>query len=598
MNLNFWFDRFRTFGLDTRKILILILLSLVSTISEVIGIGIFLPIFQFIQLDGDLNALIEYSGLWQYIIDGFYFLNIETSLLALLLTSFSFFVFRQLLVYLRLVYTTAVAQNLVQKQRNQLFDKYMEADTAYHDSVPVGNLVNIIVTETNSAIVGVMGPLELVVYMIMLIGYLIMMAILSWQMTLLSVVAIIIAGAIPKVWIKQSKVTGRNLVNANTLMTEFLVGRLRSPRLVRLAGTENAEKKEFYRLTLAQRKHRIFSSILQSKTDVSMEPVIIGSSLVLLYFSYTVFQLQMEVIGMYLVIAMRLMPVAKSITLKIQSIQSVIGPIETLERRTQQMKNSMERDIGTVHLKKVSKSISIHNISYRYPMTEEHALKNISIKFKTGSINAIVGPSGSGKSTLIDLFPRLRLPSAGIIKIDGVNIAEYTLKSLRQLISYSPQSPQIFDGTIKNHILYGKSDATDKELQDAVQLAGAEEFINKLPKGLNTIIGDDAVKLSGGQRQRLDLARALIKKSKILILDEPNSNLDIESEKIFTKVLRKIQKETNTTIIIVAHRLQSIADADQIIVLNQGRIDATGAHNELLKQRGWYAKAWKMQIQH
>ncbi len=598
MNLNFWFDRFRTFGLDTRKILILILLSLVSTISEVIGIGIFLPIFQFIQLDGDLNALIEYSGLWQYIIDGFYFLNIETSLLALLLTSFSFFVFRQLLVYLRLVYTTAVAQNLVQKQRNQLFDKYMEADTAYHDSVPVGNLVNIIVTETNSAIVGVMGPLELVVYMIMLIGYLIMMAILSWQMTLLSVVAIIIAGAIPKVWIKQSKVTGRNLVNANTLMTEFLVGRLRSPRLVRLAGTENAEKKEFYRLTLAQRKHRIFSSILQSKTDVSMEPVIIGSSLVLLYFSYTVFQLQMEVIGMYLVIAMRLMPVAKSITLKIQSIQSVIGPIETLERRTQQMKNSMERDIGTVHLKKVSKSISIHNISYRYPMTEEHALKNISIKFKTGSINAIVGPSGSGKSTLIDLLPRLRLPSAGIIKIDGVNIAEYTLKSLRQLISYSPQSPQIFDGTIKNHILYGKSDATDKELQDAVQLAGAEEFINKLPKGLNTIIGDDAVKLSGGQRQRLDLARALIKKSKILILDEPNSNLDIESEKIFTKVLRKIQKETNTTIIIVAHRLQSIADADQIIVLNQGRIDATGAHNELLKQRGWYAKAWKMQIQH
>jgi ABC-type multidrug transport system fused ATPase/permease subunit len=598
MNLNFWFDRFRTFGLDTRKILILILLSLVSTISEVIGIGIFLPIFQFIQLDGDLNALIEYSGLWQYIIDGFYFLNIETSLLALLLTSFSFFVFRQLLVYLRLVYTTAVAQNLVQKQRNQLFDKYMEADTTYHDSVPVGNLVNIIVTETNSAIVGVMGPLELVVYMIMLIGYLITMAILSWQMTLLSVVAIIIAGAIPKVWIKQSKVTGRNLVNANTLMTEFLVGRLRSPRLVRLAGTENAEKKEFYRLTLAQRKHRIFSSILQSKTDVSMEPVIIGSSLVLLYFSYTVFQLQMEVIGMYLVIAMRLMPVAKSITLKIQSIQSVIGPIEILERRTQQMKNSMERDIGTVHLKKVSKSISIHNISYRYPMTEEHALKNISIKFKTGSINAIVGPSGSGKSTLIDLFPRLRLPSAGIIKIDGVNIAEYTLKSLRQLISYSPQSPQIFDGTIKNHILYGKSDATDKELQDAVQLAGAEEFINKLPKGLNTIIGDDAVKLSGGQRQRLDLARALIKKTKILILDEPNSNLDIESEKIFTKVLKKIQKETNTTIIIVAHRLQSIADADQIIVLNQGRIDATGAHNELLKQRGWYAKAWKMQIQH
>jgi len=210
-------------------------------------------------------------------------------------------------------------------------------------------------------------------------------------------------------------------------------------------------------------------------------------------------------------------------------------------------------------------------------------------------MTAIVGASGSGKSTLIDLLPRLRLPIGGVIKIDGESIEKYRLKSLRQLISYVPQSPQIFDGTVRNHILYGKSDATDEEVQEAVYLSGSKEFINQLPKGLKTNLGEDAVKLSGGQRQRLDLARALVGKAKILILDEPTSNLDAESEERFKQVLSKIRKDTNTTIIIVAHRLASIVDANQIVILNQGVVEAIGKHAELLKQQGWYAKAWKIQ---
>ena len=196
---------------------------------------------------------------------------------------------------------------------------------------------------------------------------------------------------------------------------------------------------------------------------------------------------------------------------------------------------------------------------------------------------------------MIDLLPRLRLPQAGSIYVDHHPIGEYTLSSLRQAIAYAPQSPQIFDGSVSNHIRYGKYDATDEEIREAAKLAGADKFIGQLPDGYDTLLGEDAVNLSGGERQRLDLARALVRNASILILDEPTSNLDAESEEAFRQALRRIRNETETTIIIVAHRLASVVDADQIVVLNQGRVDAIGNHVELISQDGWYLDAWVLQ---
>ncbi len=571
------------------------MLSLTATVTEVLGVGIFLPIFQFIRLNGDINALVVDSSFWQYAVDLFLYFNIELSLAPLLILSFSLFIGRQIFVYLRLVYTVAVKQRLIQIQRNRIFDKYIDADAAYHDSVPVGNLVNVISTEVNRAVAGVMAPLELMVYLIIFTAYIGVLSVLSWEMTLFSAIVILFSSFVPKIWIKQSATIGRKLVNANTLMSEFLIGRLRSPRLVRLSGTERAEKNEFHNLTFAQRKNKVFNSILQSKIEAVMEPIVIGLSFIFLYFSYTALQLQVETIGLYLLVAMRLMPVIKSIMIQIQSIQSMLGSIEALEDRLKTMKESQEQDNGINTLSQIKQSILIDKVNYRYPEAKDDALKSITIEFKANEMVAIVGPSGSGKSTLIDLLPRLRLPTEGIIKIDGENIEKYRLESLRQLIAYAPQFPQIFDGTVKNHILYGKSDATDNEIQVAARMAGVEEFVNQLPQGYATILGEDAVKLSGGQRQRLDLARALVRKAKILILDEPTSNLDAESEEIFKKILSRIRKETNTIIVVVAHRLASIADADKIVVLSQGMVEGIGCHRDLLKKNNWYAEAWKVQ---
>lgn len=596
MKLSFnYLSRIIALGVTYRIIGILILLSLLSTVTEIFGIGIFLPIFQFIHFKGDLDALGADSSLWENVINWFYSVGIEPTLAILLLVSFGFFISRQVLIYLRIVYSSAIRQSITQALRNRIFNGYIEANTSYHDDTPVGSLVSIITTEVNGSVMAAMLPMQLIVYFIMLASYLLVLLLLSWKMTLASIIAFFFVVIVSNIWVKKSASTGRNIVSANTTMSEFLVGRLRSPRLVRLAGTEKAEKKEFYRLTHAQRKHNMFSAILSAKVSISMEPIIISVSLIFLYISYAILQLQVETIGLYLVIVLRLLPVIKGIVSDWQKLQGVLGSLEAIEGRLKSMKDSIEGDIGIDDVNQLKQSLLIHNVSYSYPTSKSYALKDIEIEFRAGKMTAVVGPSGGGKSTLIDLLPRLRLPTKGFICIDGSDIGRYTLKSLRKMISYASQSPQIFDGTVKNHISYGKADVTHDEILEAVRLAGAEEFINDLPQGLDTVLGEDAVKLSGGQRQRLDLARVLVKKAPILILDEPTSNLDAESEDVFMQALYKIHAERKTTIIIITHRLRSTLYADNIIVLKQGKVKESGSHSKLLQQNGWYAKVWKMQ---
>ena len=591
-----WIYRVKFFGFSYKVVVALILLSLSGTVFELFGIGIFLPIFQYISFKGDTDALVEGFPLWQYVIDSFSYIGIDPSLVVLLVLAFIFFLSRQIFTYLTIVYTAAVRYRIAESMKNITFDRYMNVSTSYHDSTPVGDLVNVMTIEINKAISGIMVPMSLIAYLTTLFTYIVLLALLSLEMTLLSVVVLLIASGIVNIWIKVSKNIGRKLVGANTTMSEFLVGRLQSPRLVRLSGTEAAEKKEFHQLTRVQRKYSVFGAILLAKTNVVMEPIVIGSSLILLYISYTALNLQIEIIGIYLVILLRLLPTVKGVLSMWQKVQSNLGSIEVIEDRLKTMQDFIELDTGQVLLYQLKKSINISNVYYRYQANEPDVLKNIKIKFKAGEMVALVGPSGSGKSTLIDLLPRLREPSKGVIKIDGIDVQSYTLKTLRNAMAYVPQSPQIFNGKVKDHILYGKVDASKEEVKEAAQLAGAKDFINQLPQGFDTVLGEDAVRLSGGQRQRLDLARALVSKSSILILDEPTSNLDAESEEKFNKALSRIRSNTDTTIIIVTHRLSSISGADKIIVLNQGKVESSGTHSELLSQNGWYAKVWKMQL--
>ena len=576
--------------------IILISLSILGSITEVLGVSTFLPIFQYLRLEGDVSTLVRDSQLWKFIFDFYDFFSISVSLKSLLIVAFTLFLIRQIILYLRIVTQATITQYLQKKRRDKLFSLFFNAKTSYQDQMKTGDLVNVMTTETNAAISGIMAPMELIVLITLIIFYVITLSVISYEMMLLSIFVFFISILAPRVWIKKSREVGRNATSANTKMSSFLVERISSPRLVRLSNMEASEKENFKKLTSNQRLYNVQGAALQSRTEVAIEPVVIAASLVFLYLSLTYFELAIEEIGLYFLIAMRLMPIVKSALVTVQRIQRLLASIELVQEKTEKM-IIIKESHNFESFKKINfkKFIDFKNVSFEYNNTNKKILSNINLKIKYGEMTAIVGPSGGGKSTLIDLLPRLKYHSSGSILIDGENIEKINLIELRSLVSYSPQNPVIFNGSLRDHITYGQPDLSDELIWDALRLSNFDEFVSKLEIGLDTIIGDEGIKLSGGQIKRLDLARVIASNSPVIILDEPTSSLDIHSEKKIQMAVNQMHEELDRTIVIVSHQLPIIKNADNTVVIQDGKISASGTHNRLLEVNSWYANAWLVQ---
>ena len=249
--------------------------------------------------------------------------------------------------------------------------------------------------------------------------------------------------------------------------------------------------------------------------------------------------------------------------------------------------------VGKKYLKSVSKEIRFNHVNFSYD-GQRMILKDVNLSVPIGKKVALVGNSGGGKSTVCSLIPRLYELDSGSITIDGTDITEYTLSSLRDKISMVFQDNFLFDGTLKQNLLYGKADATDEEIDRAIKSAYLDEFIQKLPNGIDTVIGERGLLLSGGQKQRLAIARAILKNSPIVILDEATSALDNKSEKVVQRALDKLMEGRTT--IVIAHRLSTVMDADKILVINDGQVVEEGTHSDLLKKNGAYALLYRSQF--
>lgn len=260
----------------------------------------------------------------------------------------------------------------------------------------------------------------------------------------------------------------------------------------------------------------------------------------------------------------------------------------------------VEEKYGTIFNKnkenweKIEGSITFKNVSFKYKNTENYVLKNFNLEIKAGEMVAFVGETGSGKSTIVNLISRFYEPTEGEILIDGKNYKERSISWLHDNLGYVLQTPQLFSGTIRENIAYGKFDATDEEIIKAAKLANAHEFISKLEKDYDTLVGEGGNKLSLGEKQLISFARAVVDNPSILVLDEATSSIDTENEKVILGAIETVLKER--TSLVVAHRLSTIVKADKIIVLQNGEIIEMGTHHELLKQKGYYFELYRNQF--
>ena len=256
--------------------------------------------------------------------------------------------------------------------------------------------------------------------------------------------------------------------------------------------------------------------------------------------------------------------------------------------------NSIQDKADAKQLKVEESKISFENIFFKYEANEENVLKDVSLEFEGGKMTALVGHSGSGKSTILNLIPRFYQPETGDIKIDNQSIYEVKIDSLRKNISLVSQETTLFDDTIKNNIKYANENATDEDVLEVAKLSNSDEFIEKLPNKYETLIGENGVRLSGGEKQRISIARAMIKKSSIILLDEATSSLDTETESKIQEALNTLTK--NKTTIVIAHRLSTVLNSNNIYLIDSGRVVDNGRHEDLLIKSELYKNFYEKQI--
>jgi ABC-type multidrug transport system fused ATPase/permease subunit len=585
----------RRLGLPLRVFAFLLFLNVLSIFFEVAGVGMLLPVFEMLRASGSVAINQREGWHWEIMRSISAHVGIPITLSLLLGLSFSFIVLRTIFMYLTTRYTVGLRNRLTNKIRQRVFYRFLLADTAMQDQSSVGEVMAMLQVDLNRALDVLFSMTQSIGTVIQLLSYVGALFLLSPLMSLLSVGGIVLTAFLTRGFFVEIKQRGTAMTKANRRLWAFMVERLKHARLIRLSGTEKPETAAFYQLSCRLSEETLRQRLTATRMGLLVDPVAAGVAYLMLFIGAQTLGLSLERLGLFTVVLIRLVPILRGL---LSQSGAIVGMLPSLERVDQYLTETLlarEPSGGDRSFARVDRDIHYEHVSFRYANRNVSALNDITVTIPAHRMSALVGPSGAGKSTFVDLLPRLRDAAAGEIWIDGIPITEFSVVSLRAGIAFVPQQPQIFNISAAEHIRYGKKDATDDEVREAARLAGAIPFIEALPNGFDTLLGDGGLLLSGGQRQRLDIARALVRRAPILILDEPTSNLDADAEADFRAALRTLRTETDLTIMVIAHRMSTIADADQIVVLRQGRVEAVGSHDELMLAGHWYANAFRKQ---
>ncbi len=430
-----------------------------------------------------------------------------------------------------------------------------------------------------------------------LIGLLAVMFIQNWKLSLIAIIMIPLASVTAKILGKRMGKVSTQAQERSGDLNRYLIDLFKNHKIIKIFQREKFEKSRSEKFVNQLKEKNEKIAIVYIRSTPIME-ILTGIMIaVLIFYSGKLIiggELAINKFFSFLAAMMLAYQPVKTLTKVNIYINQGLAAAERIIPIVD-LKNQINPNYDDNDLDISEGNIVFKNVNFTYKSNiENQVLKDISVKFKGGRMTALVGHSGSGKSTLLNLIPRIYLPSSGIIELDTQDISKVKLSSLRKEISIVDQNTTLFDDTVFNNIKYAKPDASDHEVYEASELAMCKEFINNLDSGYETIIGENGVKLSGGEKQRLSIARAFLKKSKIILLDEATSSLDSETEEKIQKAI--IELTNNKTTIVIAHRLSTILNSDNIYVVDKGEIIDTGSHENLLLNSKIYKNFYDMQI--
>lgn len=489
-----------------------------------------------------------------------------------------------------------IGQRVIIDIREAMFKHLQRLDQAYYDrrktGVIMSNLTND-VAALQSAIVD--NLVSFITEGVTLIGSLVSMLYLDWKLTLVTLVIVPVVLGIINIFGKRLRIAGHDVQGRIADITSLLQETISGARVVRSFAREGYEVQRFER-----ENQRNFRAVMRAtKLTSLLSPLVefsaaIAVTVILWYGGYSVVTGAITAGSLiaFLIYAINLSNPVKRLSQVYGNIQKAMAAGDRVFAILDTKPEVVEKADAIV-LPEVDGRVRFDHVSFSYD-GEKKALDDFSLDVPAGRVVAIVGPSGAGKTTIANLLPRFYDATEGAITVDGIDVRDVTFQSLREQIGVVPQETMLFNATIKDNILYGRLDGTDEEVYAAAKAANALEFIERLPEGMDTLVGERGSSLSGGQRQRIAIARAILKNPKILILDEATSALDTESEKLVQEALERLMQ--GRTAFVIAHRLSTIKNADQIVVLREGKLVESGAHDELLAAGGLYQHLYSVQF--
>ncbi|MBW4490176.1 MAG: ABC transporter ATP-binding protein/permease [Trichocoleus desertorum ATA4-8-CV12] len=492
--------------------------------------------------------------------------------------------------YLTYVYTEMAQMHLVNRLHKRIFEQWQALSLSYFSKSHSGELLNSITGEIGrlrqvfnlTAFIMTKG-LTLLVYVVIIFR-------ISWQLSVTSVLLFVLLGVGLSTLNKRVREASFPVSEANGKFTSVAMEFINGIRTVQAFATQDFERKRFYRasdeIVDAGTKAVIGWAIVRPLAEGLATTILVGMIIVALTVFVANGTMQTASLLTFLFILFRLVPAVHEINGNRAMISSFRGSLDNIKEllRTD---NKPYLSNGVREFTGLKKAIELVSVDFGYE-SAQLVLQNVTLAIKRGEMTALVGASGAGKTTLVDLLPRFYDPTQGKVLVDGVDLREFELNSVRRHIAVVSQDTFIFNTSIRNNIAYGLENVDEAAIWEAAKFANALEFIQEMPAGFDTQLGDRGVRLSGGQRQRLAIARALLRNPEILILDEATSALDSLSERLIQESLEKLS--TGRTVIAIAHRLSTIVRANKVVVLEQGRIVEQGTYQELLEQRG---KLWK-----